>query len=153
MRTAKMILLLLLSITAGAVNGQATPVVFIDPTGSYKMRLNTHTEGENAYGYYGDMRVKMLTRSKIVIDWDMNTGAPSYSGGGINDTLVYFKNKAVFKTREDSTCKIEFQFFTNKVIVKEKTADYNWGCGFGHGVVGNGTYKKVSKRVPKINPR
>lgn len=154
MRTTKKILLfLLLSITVGLAIGQTTPVVFIDPTGSYRMRLNMHKEGEDAYGYYGDMRVKMLTPTKIVIDWDVNKGAPSYSGGGINDTLVYHSNKAVFKTPEDSTCKIEFQFFKNKVIVKEKTADYNSGCGFGHGVDGNGIYKKISRRVPEISPR
>lgn len=108
-------------------------------------------EGEDAFGYYGDMRVKLIDRNKVVIDWNLNIGAPSYDNGVINDTLAYQNNKAVYKSEEDSTCRIDFIFYKNKVVVTEKTADYNSGCGFGHGVVGNGTYRKISGRVPEID--
>jgi hypothetical protein len=81
--------------------------------------------------------------------FEVNKGAPSYNSGSFVDTLVYKENKAVYRDTEvDTTCTIIFNFNKKGINVVEKTGNYNWGCGFGHGVVADGFYKKISNKVP-----
>ena len=69
------LLIFLFSTFVGLANGQTAPPVFINPTGTYKLISETHMEGEDAYGYYVEMRVKLLSRNRVVIDWDVNKGS------------------------------------------------------------------------------
>ena len=63
--------------------------------------------------------------------------------------MKYKNNRAIFTDPEaDTTCKIIFDFKINGVTVKEETADYDFGCGFGHAVVADGFYKKTSAKIP-----
>ncbi len=81
--------------------------------------------------------------------FEVNKGAPSYNSGSFVDTLIYKNNKAIYTASEfDTTCKITFDFDKNGVSVKEETSDYNSGCGFGHGVVADGFYKRMSGKTP-----
>lgn len=50
----------------------------------------------------------------------------------------------------DSTCRIQFTFTSKGVTVIEQTADFNFGCGFGHAVVADGFFKKVSGEQPEF---
>lgn len=43
-----------------------------------------------------------------------------------------------------------FYFRKDGILVKEQTADYNFGCGFGHAVVADGFYKKISNKEPTL---
>ena len=43
-----------------------------------------------------------------------------------------------------------FRFDSKGITVNEKTADYNSGCGFGHGVVASGRFRRVASRKPKL---
>jgi hypothetical protein len=73
----------------------------------------------------------------------------SYSSGSFYDTLHYQNNTAVYgPTEYDSTCKVILTFYPNRVVVDEQTADFNNGCGFGHGVVANAVFRKKSSRRP-----
>ena len=49
-----------------------------------------------------------------------------------------------------STCRMTFRFDSKGITVNEKTADYNSGCGFGHGVVASGRFRRVASRKPKL---
>lgn len=81
----------------------------------------------------------------------VSKGAPSYNSGSFVDTLDYQNNKAIYTDPElDTTCKITFEFSTKGVVVKEETADFNSGCGFGHAVVADGFYQKISSKIPVL---
>lgn len=122
---------------------------YIEPTGTYKLVSKVIMSKGDAYGYSGTLQVKKISINKIIVNLDVNKGAPSYNSGGFYDTLNYNDNIAIFTTPEyDSTCKITLTFSKKGIDVKHETADYNDGCGFGHSVGAKGFYKKISSKVP-----
>jgi hypothetical protein len=128
---------------------QKTP--WIDPTGTYTLDNKTTKKNGEIYGYSGQIQVKKITSEKIVMTFGVNKGAPSYNSGSFVGTLNYMDNRAVYGNAEfDSTCQIIFDFDKKGVTVKEKTADYNSGCGFGHAVVADGFYKRIYNKPPVL---
>ena len=122
---------------------------YIDPTGTYQLESKTKKKNGDVYGYTGQIQVKKIDSIQIVMTFEVNKGAPSYNSGSFVDTLIYNNNKAFYTDLEsDSTCKITFNFGKNGIIVEEETDDYNSGCGFGHAVVADGFYKKISNKIP-----
>jgi hypothetical protein len=124
----------------------------IDPTGTYELNKKTADKDDNSRGYSGYIQVKKITADKIVMTFEVNKGAPSYNSGSFVDTLRYSNNIALYAPSPniDSTCLITFHFDTKGVSVKEKTADYNSGCGFGHAVVADGFYNRTSNKTPVL---
>lgn len=120
-----------------------------DPTGTYKLDSKTRKKDGEIYGYFGEIRVKKVGNDKVIMAFEVSKGAPSYNSGSFFDTLSYIDNKATYTDPEsDPTCKITFEFDKKGIIVKEETANYNTGCGFGHAVVADGFYKKTSNKTP-----
>ena len=123
--------------------------MFIDPTGTYQLGNMTPDNSGEIYGHFGQIQVIKIMNDKIVMTFEFNKGAPSYNSGSFVDTLTYRDNKSVYTDFEsDSTCKVYFVFDKRGVSVDEITADFNMGCGFGHGVVASGYYKKISNKTP-----
>lgn len=133
-----------------------TSVVFgqtgLDPTGTYKYKGKTTKVDGQVFGpYTGTIHVKKIADTKIVMTFFVCKGEPSYNSGSFVDTLTYINNTSVYTAPDDdTTCKITFYFDKKRVSVKEETADYNSGCGFGHAVVADGLYKKKSSKIPKL---
>ncbi len=76
-------------------------------------------------------------------------GAPSYNSGSFVDTLDYYNNSVIYTAQDiDPSCQIRFDFSEKGIVVKEKTDDFNSGCGFGHAVVADGFFKKISNSEP-----
>jgi len=122
---------------------------YIDPTGTYQLDSKTTKKDGEIYGYSGQIQVKKISLDKIVMTFGVNKGSPSYNSGSFVDTLNYKNNKSIYTDLEsDSTCKITFDFEKKGVTVKEETADYNFGCGFGHAVFADGFYKRISSKTP-----
>jgi hypothetical protein len=115
--------------------------------------LDSQTTEKNGdiYGYFGKIQVKALSADQIIMTFMINKGAPSYNSGSFVDTLDYKNNLVIYTAPEmDSSCKITFEFNDRGVTVKEETEDFNFGCGFGHAVVADGYYKKVSSDEPEL---
>ncbi|HMC99294.1 MAG TPA: hypothetical protein VKH37_04045 [Ferruginibacter sp.] len=129
---------------------QSKLLVNVNPTGSYKLNVKTITKGEDTYGYFGDIKVKRLNNSKIVLTLFVCKGAPSYNSGSIWDTLEFKNNKAVYFTEDDTTCRITFTFNQRGVSVEQQAASPNFACGFGHAVDAYGYYRKTSSKIPVI---
>ncbi len=124
---------------------------YIDPTGTYDLESETRKNGDDIYGYFGQIQVKRLSEKQIVMTFMVNKGAPSYNSGSFVDTLDYQINKSIYVDPElDPSCKITFDFTDKGVIVKEKTDNYNFGCGFGHAVVADGFFKKTTSDEPQL---
>lgn len=122
---------------------------YVEPTGTYKLNNIVKKKDGETYGYQGQIQVKKINSGKIVMEFYVTKGAPSYNSGSFVDTLEYTKNKAIYRDMEsDSTCTITFEFQKKGITVTEVTSNFNWGCGFGHGVIADGFYKKTSNKVP-----
>lgn len=122
---------------------------FINPTGTYI--LKGKQKGNETYGYFGHVYVQYVAKQKVVVKFYICKGYRSYSSGSFYDTLVYHNNIAVYGPAEyDSTCKITFTFHPNHLVVNEQTANFNNGCGFGHGIVANAVFRKSSSRKPTL---
>lgn len=136
------------------VSGYTSQTNYVDPTGTYDLSSRVRKKGGEIYGYFGTIQIKKLTKSRIILNFYVCKGAPSYNSGSFIDTLTYNNNKAIYTDPElDQSCKITFEVLKNGIKVTEETDDYNSGCGFGHAVIADGFYKIVSKKVPVlINP-
>jgi hypothetical protein len=146
------IFFLLLSLTYFKAFAQIDKTTrFINPTGSYVLDSKTTTKDGEIYGPFGEIDIKLLDSSRIAISFFVCKGAPNYNMGTFIDTLIYRNNVALRTTPEDdTTCRIKFTF-TRKVIIAEQTqANLNFGCGFGHAVFADGSYKKISGKIPII---
>ena len=140
------ILLLVSIIISTSLAAQAT---YIDPTGTYQLDSKTTKKDGEIYGYSGQIQVKKIGSDKIVMTFEVNKGAPSYNSGAFVDTLNYKDNRSIYTDPEtDPTCRITFDFGKKGVTVKEETTDHNFGCGFGHAVVADGFYKRISSKTP-----
>jgi hypothetical protein len=126
----------------------------IDPTGTYILDVKPIIIERETYGYAGLIQVNLLPGNKILMTFSINKGAPGYASGSFVDTLNYLNNHAIYKNpAADASCEISFAFTNDGVTVKEKSANLNSGCGFGHAVVADGFYKKVSSVKPILrNP-
>ena len=126
----------------------AQKTIITDPTGSYVLASKTKEINGEQYGYTGEIKIKKISSSKIVVYLFVCKGAPSYNSGTAYDTLTIKKNVAVYKSEYDASCRIYFRFNTKGVQVEEKTDNQAFGCGFGHAVYANGFYKKTSNKIP-----
>ncbi len=87
--------------------------------------------------------VRRLNNDQVDINFEVNKGYPSYNRGSFHEVLSLKNGVAIYKPHEyDPSCSITFNFKKNIIEVKEKTNDFNSGCGFGHSVIADGIYKK-----------
>jgi hypothetical protein len=121
-----------------------------DPTGTYKSGEDPKKLNRDIYAYFGEVRIKLIDKSKIAISLYVLKGAPSYSSGSFVDTLHYQNQHATYLTSDDSSCKIEFLFNTKGLTITQYQQNLNFGCGFGHGVLADGYYPKISENIPVI---
>jgi outer membrane protease len=115
---------------------------YLNPTGTYK--LEGEKRGEDTFGNFGEIQVKVGDEENIVMTFSICKGAPSYNSGSFVGILKYDNNIAVFANSEFPDCKITFTFDKKGVKVKQEKFD----CGFGAGVYAEGYYKKVSSEEP-----
>jgi hypothetical protein len=126
------------------------PEDFVDPTGTYALASDTtHQDGE-VYGLYGDIRVALIDSGHIGISFGLSNGAPAYNSGSFEDTLDYNGHYAEY--RYDSNCVVRFGFSRGGVWASQHSDDNDFRCGFGHGVVADGYFDKVSSECPEIKP-
>jgi hypothetical protein len=150
----KILLLISVMIFSASIRAVTPYKLAVDPTGTYILDNKPIIIEKETYGYAGLIQVKSLPGNKILMTFTINKGAPSYNSGSFIDTLNYLNDQAVYTIPEaDKSCRITFSFTDKGVTVKEKTDNPNSGCGFGHAVVADGFFKKVSSVVPELrNP-
>jgi hypothetical protein len=121
-------------------------------SGTYTYNGNAVKKDGEIYGYYGEIRVKEISKGKIAMAFLICKGAPSYNSGSFVDTLWVRGREAVYKTECDSNCTLIFKFGQKGITVvhKDSDGDYNSSCCFGHAVVAHGFYRKTSSKIPII---
>ncbi|HYC27979.1 MAG TPA: hypothetical protein VEB42_04170 [Chitinophagaceae bacterium] len=118
---------------------------FIDPTGSYRLNVKSREKNGEIFGWFGDIKVKLLDSNRLAMSFFICRGAPSYNSGSFADTLVYRNNTAVY----EKECKVTFTFSGKYIQVKEEPEAGRGTC-WGYGVYAFGPYKKYAAKPPVI---
>ncbi len=114
------------------------------PVGTYKLDESS-ISGEDRFGRFGEIKVRKYKMSLIIVSLEVCMGAPTYNSWIIVDTAFYRYGRAILTTVDDAQCRIYLSFSSAGVTVIEQTANYSFGCGFGHGVFADGYYRKTSQ--------
>jgi hypothetical protein len=85
------------------------------------------------------------TDTTVLFYFDVNSGAPSYNMGSLYGRLKIVNEQGIYKSKNQD-CHWSMQILKNKLIIQTVNELYN--CGFGNGVVADGTFKKTSKKIP-----
>jgi hypothetical protein len=97
-----------------------------------------------------DLRTIDHGRGDVEFQFDLWNGPPAYSSGGMEGHLSVKDGKATFETTEyGGLCRIDFAFEAKRVVVRQSAGTWD-ECGFGHGVYADGTFVRVSRKVPKF---
>ncbi len=87
--------------------------------------------------------------SAILIYLDLNRGAPSYNMGSVWGEVVIKNGKGLFNISIEGykkSCQFFLEFKGAKLTIK--TINDQDDCGFGYGVIADGTFKKISAKNP-----
>ena len=121
---------------------------FIDPTGTYILK---GTVVKNRItGHSGEMRVKLLDRSKVALCFFISKGYPGYESGSFIDTLLYRDNQALYTPAADSDCTIIFCFSHKVAEIRQIYIDPQCSCGFGRDIMISTFFEKSSGDKPII---
>jgi hypothetical protein len=96
----------------------------------------------------GKLRVAM----DLIYPYTLRNGEMMANMGTLDDEATIDGDTAVFTSAEIGKCTITIKFVRPGTIkVSQEGTDA--GCGFGHNVSADGTYKKVSSKRPKFEER
>lgn len=134
-----------------ASNAQtAHPVPYINPAGYYSLDSKTTIQNGDTYGYFGTIKVKQVDSDKIFMEFYICKGAPEYTSGSFQDTMLYKNGIAIYTTSDDPSCVITFNFNSaGGITAEEETKDHDHGCGFDGAVVADGFYRRIISETPR----
>ncbi|HSD14806.1 MAG TPA: hypothetical protein VLB74_09185 [Flavobacterium sp.] len=120
----------------------------INPNGTYELNEGKEDLDGNYIGYSGEIKVKQIEDNKLVVNFYICKGHPSYNLGIFIDTLEYKNNVAIYRDKDlKKACTLELLFKKNGIKLKEN-ANYEYGNCWGHGVYAHGFFKKTSIQIP-----
>ena len=117
--------------------------------GSYRMNFKGKYKGSS-----NDIKILALGKGRLRIAMDliypyMVKGEMSANMGQLDGEATIKGDTAVYDSSEFGTCKITIKFVRpGTITVSQEGSDFD--CGFGHNVMSDGTYRKVSNRKPKF---
>jgi hypothetical protein len=79
----------------------------------------------------------------------LSRGAPSHNMGFLEGTLAVEGGRATWRS-PDEACAIAFAFARETVVLKQERGS-DADCGFGHAVSADGTYRRTSRKKPKLD--
>ncbi|MDB5012477.1 MAG: hypothetical protein JWQ25_679 [Daejeonella sp.] len=122
------------------------------PTGFYKLENKPAEKGGDTSRYEGSILVKQITKSKVAITFIVKNRTNGDRSRSFMDTLDYKDDMATYRNNDsEQSCRITMRFSPKGVRVIEQTGNSSSGCGYGHEMVTDGFFKKVSSEVPVLN--
>ena len=118
--------------------------------GSYRMSFGGKFKRQS-----NDIKILALGRTRLRISMDLvfpytlKDGELMVNMGGLDGEATIKGDTAIYRSSESGKCEITIRFVkagTIKVSQEGTDAD----CGFGHNVMSDGTYRKVSSKRPKF---
>lgn len=129
--------LILFSVTAyGQTEFQRLQTTKYAGTYSYAKGKNSAT---------GTLLIYPESDSTVLFYVALNRGAPSYNMGSLYGRLKIIKGGGTYISK-DQGCQWTIQFLNSNLTIKTVKEFYD--CGFGSGVVIDGSFRRTSKTVP-----
>lgn len=123
----------------------------IVPTGFYEMEDSSKNTLSDSSKFKGAILVNQITKGKLAVTFLVNKGAKSDSSRSFMDTLDFKDNMAIYRKNDsEQSCRITMKFSSKGIQVLEQTGDFGSGCGYGHGMITDGYFKKISTKIPAI---
>ena len=125
---------------------------FVSPIvpGTYTLNDKTEAEATKSGGPYGKLVVSAPSaNNKCLFHLRYSTGAPANHLGIIKDSLIVYGTNTYYRTNEDSSCRVSFEFTEQGVQVKQTSISSAFACGFGKNVYVDGFYKR---NIPAPSP-
>lgn len=157
MKKSIFLMLIALSVTACSVvsaNAQASrkSVSAAEVNGTFSRSFTGKFKGNS-----NEIKILALGGGKLHIAMDlvypytMRNGEVSANMGQLDGEATIDGDTAVYEATEFGPCKITIKFVRAGTI-KVMQDGTDAGCGFGHNVMSDGTYRKVSSKKPKFDP-
>jgi hypothetical protein len=133
-----------------SVFAQRKSVSGAEVTGTFRMNFTGKFKGNS-----NEIKISALGGGKLQISMDLvypytaGSGEMTANMGEADGTATINGDTAIFTPEGTDTCKITIKFVKLGIIkVTEDGGD--GGCGFGHNVTSDGTYKKSSGKKPNF---
>lgn len=133
---------LLLLIAPLGVFAQTPSLVSPIVPGTYSLNDKTETQAAKSGGPFGKLVVSAASNNQCLFHLRYSTGAPANHLGIIKDSLVVYNTKTYYRTTEDPSCRVIFEFSEQGVQVKQESTASTFACGFGKNVYVDGFYKR-----------
>lgn len=109
-----------------------------DPSGCY---IYDSSYNHNHF-YSGNIQLLRSRNEEYIMDFFICKGAPSYNSGSFRDTVQLDGNRIHWFSEYDESCKLTFELRDSGIMIQHAASNYNSSCGFGHGVVAHGFFRK-----------
>ena len=95
---------------------------------------------------YSRLQIHYSTKGSLLFYLSIDRGAPGYNSGTIYGQLTLNKKTGNYEYLpvEEGDCKLEFIRTGNKITINTLSGD----CGFGGGVIADGTYPLTDTKNP-----
>jgi hypothetical protein len=133
---------LLLLIAPLGVFAQTPSLVSPIVPGTYSLNDKTEAQAAKSGGPYGKLVVSAPSNNQCLFHLRYSTGAPANHLGIIKDSLIVYNTKTFYRTTEDPSCRVIFEFSEQGVQVKQESTASTFACGFGKNVYVDGFYKR-----------
>ncbi len=115
---------------------------------------NSSVTGTYAYSFgkdggTGNIYVRQVDPSKIIVEMQAIKGGPSYNQAIVEKTtLKLVGNQAIYENKEFGKCKLKIIFFEGGATIIY--VDEAYECGFGNAASVSGNYLKIDNKAPKF---
>lgn len=130
--------MIFLLLTAGATTGQNI-VTASQVNGTWRYR-------SNIFKVWALGNQKLKIEFSGVYEYKVSGELMANTGTGVGIAHIEGDTASFKPDGADDECKITMKFTKGTLAV-----DQEGGCGFGHNVMANGTYRKISARKPKFD--
>lgn len=147
------LLLFLVTLFPCVIIAQTPSLVSPIVPGTYTLNDKTEVQAAKSGGPFGKLVVSESVNNKCLFHLRYSTGAPANNLGLIKDSLVVFNTKTFYKTAEDPSCRVVFDFTEKGVSITQESTAGSFACGFGRNVHVDGFYarnKPVTASLPAI---
>ncbi len=151
MKKLLFICVILTIIGVGNIFAQRKAVSGAEVTGTFRMNFTGKFKGNS-----NNIKIAALGGGKLQVSMDLvypyeyKKGEMSANMGNADGTATINGDTATFKPDGTETCTITIKFLKLGVIKVTEDGGTD-GCGFGHNVYSDGTYKKISSKKPNFD--
>jgi len=146
-----LIAVMFISLSAVFADAQRKSVSGAEVTGTFNKYFTGKFKGSS-----NEIKIQALGKGKVKIAFDLvypfidGAGEMSANLGQVTVEANISGDTAIYSSDEFGPCKITIKFLRPGTIKVTQESD-GGGCGFGHNVTADGTYRKRSSKKPNFD--